>query len=167
MQIVQKILEVDASTAMVGKRLLVSHGDGQFCAIYQQLYDAAQVIVKPASLFTFDGERVLKTLDQNGNATWNEEYWAFDASGPIHLDLANVRRQLQQAAPKGDVVITYPFDWKAVCHKTPVWKPKGDCPTCGSSDGFVLAKLALNHGSLSTRWARWFPSGVDAACPVD
>ena len=90
-QVVQHVHEVASNTQMTAKRLLVQRGDGDFCAMYQQLYGTFEVAVRPAWIITFDGKPVLKTLDANGMHTWNEEYWTFDLDGPIYLDLDRVR----------------------------------------------------------------------------
>jgi hypothetical protein len=122
------------------------------------------VTVTPASIFTIDGKPVLKTLDRNGNATWNEEYWTFNKDGPIHVNLLNLGNRISETIPKGDRLANGPFDLRRHCQRVAVWKPEGNCAACGSNDGYVLASLAINP-QLTAAWAHWFPASVSAVCP--
>ncbi len=164
-QVIQHIEEIHTGEHLTAKRVLVQRGE-QFCLVYQQLYDSAQVVVRPASLFTFDAKPVLKTMDPIGMHSWNEEYWTFDADGPIHLDLAAARNRMRKAVPKGDDFVTYPFDLKDACRKAIAVEP-GACRACGVPDGSVIAKLALRGSDLVATWTRWFPAGRDGTCPSD
>jgi hypothetical protein len=163
-QVIQHVDEVRADNHMTAKRLLVQRSDGDFCAIYQQLYSNSEVTVGSASVIVFEGRPVLKTLDPNGMHGWNEEYWRFDLDGPTYLDLRAVRKQMIQAAPEGDDVLSYPFDLSGYCHRAITVKP-GDCAACPLQDGTVIAKLVLQSSRLIASWVRWFPLGVQATCP--
>jgi hypothetical protein len=164
MQVIQQIQQIQTDSHMTAKRLLVERAKDDFCAIYQQLYDDSEVTVRQTLIITFDGRPVLKTMDRNGNHTWNEEYWAFDASGPIYLDLAPVRKQMREAAPKGDDVVTYPFDLNGACHKAAAFRSRSDCADCGAPDGNVIAELVLRGSHLTATDAHWFAPGVSATC---
>jgi hypothetical protein len=162
-QIVQNIkTDRDALTL---KRLVVERQPSEFCAIYQQVYPATQVRVKPASLVTIDRNAILKTLDSNGNRTWNEEYWSFDVEGPHHLDLRKLYASLRDAVPTGDRLVEGPFDLKTTCYHRNVWRPQGAYNGCGSNHGFVAAKLTLQQNQLAATFAQWFREETPGSCP--
>ncbi len=165
MQIIQRVRRARENTNTLLKRLVVQRADSDFCAIYQQVYDAALITMKPASVIAINGKPVLKTLDQNGKETWNEEYWAFGDNGPIHLDPHPAYQQMKAAVPDGERLSLGPFNLEQSCHKVDVWKSNGDCQACGSFDGVVLAKLAIRGEQISATWVHRFPSQESEACP--
>ncbi len=152
----RKIVEIDQDTTVVAdnenlmmKRLLVQRSGDEFCAIYQQLYGAEQVKVTPASIVIVSGEPVLKTMDQNGEHTWNEEYWTFNADGPIHVDLSAFRRTLSAVIPVGhSLFTTSSFDITGFCYKAILL-----------DDGSITAKLQFENHRLIVAWKQWNPPG--------
>src|SRR4029077_10479763 len=111
---------------LVMKRLLVQRQGSEFCAIYQQQYPAALVQVSSGKIETISGEPVLVTRDRNGRE-YNEAYWAFDADGPIPLDLSVINNTLKDLLPPGDEVRgDYGLNIAGLCYSSIVWKD-GEC----------------------------------------
>jgi hypothetical protein len=166
LQIIQNVQDARSRDVKVIKRLLVQRGPNDFCAIYQQIDAASQVNVEPASLIRLGGQPVLKTMDQNGQATWDEEYWVLTKNGPAHLDLSDLFKQLSEALPPSSQLSPGPLNLKQDCLRMDVWTPESDCRACGSPNGTVLARLALRNGQLHATWVHWFSPAGDGACPA-
>ena len=142
-QVVQSINDGD----LVMKRLLVQRQGGEFCAIYQQQYAAAQVRVSPARIETISGQRILATKDPNGERTFNQEYWVFDSQGPNLLNLEVITQALKEVLPAGvEVRNFYGLEMNSLCYESPVWKDN-ECNACASG-GTVALKLALQEHQL-------------------
>lgn len=165
LQLIQHVHDAHWHSDMVIKRLLVQRGGDTLCAVYQQIFDVAQVNVQPAALINLDNQPVLKTMDQNGQATWNEEYWAFDKDGPVHLDLSTLENELSKAVPPNSKLGYGAFDLRQSCLRRYVWRSDGSCRACDSPDGSVLARLVLRGGQLRVGWAQCFPSRTGDVCP--
>jgi hypothetical protein len=156
-QVIQKIYHQNSGLTEILKRLLVQHSGEEFCAVYQQIYGATQVETKPASLIQIGNVRLLKTMDQNGNAVWNEEYWAFLNGKPTHLDLSWVYKQMSDVLPHGTTLANGPFDLRAECLERAIWKSTGTCSACGTTTGSVLARLGFRGGRLVARRVQAIP----------
>lgn len=162
----RKILQIDQRITdqrtndgeLIMKRLLVQRRDDEFCAIYQQQYPAAMVKVTTAKIETISGEQILETKDANGEHGSNEAYWAFDADGPILLDLSLIQRELTALVPTGDEVrMGNGLNLAALCYRNSVWK-QDDCNACASG-GTVTLKLAFRNHQLVVLRKRYDPNG--------
>jgi hypothetical protein len=80
-----------------------------------------------------DGQVVLKTIDHNGQATWNEEYWVLGKDGPIHLDVSTLYKDLGKVIPKNSQLDHVPLNLNRDCFRMYVWQEDG----AGGSDKAV------------------------------
>lgn len=147
-QIIQTITYTGGDLTM--KRIVVQRQDNEYCAIYQQQYAAELVKVTPVTVIYLHGRPVLKTFDQNGEHTWNEEYWAFDQNGPLLLDKDPLRRQLNTLFHGDDEAWPYYLDLKGSTYEDSVYQN-------GSLAGFLAVNLAVADHRIIVLSKRWTP----------
>jgi hypothetical protein len=146
------------------KLLLVQRQGKEFCAIYQQEYPTSQVVMKAAKIEKVEGEPVLVTRDENGQRDLNQEYWTFDAEGPIRLDLHVIDKALATILPPGhETRGDYGLNLQALCYQNPVWK-REECDACASG-GTVALKLGLQDHQLVVVRKQYDPAGRAGAEP--
>ncbi|MGA2978167.1 MAG: hypothetical protein ABSD76_01125 [Terriglobales bacterium] len=136
---------------LVIKMILVERKDGEFCEIFQQQFDAVNVIVEPPYFVNVNSETTLATSDRvtGTGAFLIEEYWTFDKDGPIPLDAsAKINEITQRLLPPGRTIMNgSAFNIETLRYSTPVWQA-GDAHCCPSG-GSVRIQFALKDHRLT------------------
>ena len=139
------------------KSILVEASSGEFREIYH--LQPTQARIESAFLFNAGDDELLGTRDSipGTGDQYYEDYWWFNADGPVRIDTAPVDQALKSILPDGFAVLKGSgLDMKALRFRNTVWQP-GDANCCPSG-GTVEIQFRLDRGRVIVTDKHFDPS---------